>query len=478
MKFECKLILFLFIFLTPIIVRADVLVSELAWMGTSVSANDEWIELHNSEPASISLSGWTLNASDGTPSITLSGSVPAGGYVTLERTDDSSASGVSALVIYSGALGNDGEDLSLKNGSGETIQSLNFSSGWPAGDSASRKTMQWNGSSWVTADPTPGQAYSGSGTTGDDETDDSTDEENTDDDEEEESETSSSSSSSSKPTYTKEVVEIKVVDSSVPVGSPVKFSLKTRDLKGGNILRGDFLWNMGDGTERFYSRNEKFEHTYDHEGTYIVTLKYYSTFFEDIEPDVEDRITLTIGKPNISIIQIHLDGSVELKNISSQEIDLSNWKLKDNLGKEFIIPSGTFIAANKVLVLNSKRTRINPINVTLLSPSGSFVSYKDKFENKSSSVASVSSVSSSKSVSSKASVSQKTEEVTEDVNEFNLNSRLSANASSVVKQKQSPSIWIIVFVVLILGSAGFVFFLYRKGEKEESIEEDEFELLD
>jgi hypothetical protein len=341
--------------------------------------------------------------------------------------------------------------------------------------------MQWNGSSWSTADPTPGQAYSGSGA--EDEDEDEDDEESTDDEEDSEEDNddeNSSSDESKKPAYTKEVVEIEVVDSSVPIGSPVKFSLKTRDLNGANILRGDFFWNMGDGTERFYSRSDKFEHIYDYEGTYVVTLKYYSTYFEGIEPDVTDRITVNINNPNISISQIHPDGSIELKNISSQEIDLSNWKLRDGFAKEFKVPEGTFIAANKTLVLNSKRTRLNPVKLTLLSPSGSFVAYKDKFQNQTISSA-VKSLSSTKSQTSSASSVTKTiskeEEVEKDVSETNLNEALKADAYSAVKQKQSPNGWIIVFVVLILGSAGFVFFLYRKGEKEVT-EEDEFELLD
>jgi len=130
--------------------------------------------------------------------------------------------------------------------------------------------------------------------------------------------------------------------------------------------------------------------------------------------------------------------------------------------------------------LNSKRTRLNPVKLTLLSPSGSFVAYKDKFQNQTISSA-VKSLSSTKSQTSSASSVTKTiskeEEVEKDVSETNLNEALKADAYSAVKQKQSPNGWIIVFVVLILGSAGFVFFLYRKGEKEVT-EEDEFELLD
>ncbi|MEZ4103307.1 MAG: lamin tail domain-containing protein [Candidatus Paceibacterota bacterium] len=345
-------------------VKAEILVSEISWMGNSSSANAEWIELQNTGGSSVNLSGWTLKSEDGSPSINLSGSISGGSYALLERTSDATVSGVTALLTYSGALANDGEHLVLRDGNGNIIQNLDFSSGWPAGDNSTKQTMQWNGSIWITAEPTPGEqnASFDSGNAGNQGTDTGSDEdaESEDDDDSEESNSSSSSSANNSPLYTKEIVEIKVVDSSVPVGSPVKFSLHTRDLNGANILRGDFMWNMGDGTERFYSKNEKFEHTYDYEGTYVVYLKYYSTYFEGMEPDATSKITITVSSPNVSITKIHSDGSVEIKNISSQEIDLSGWILKDSNGAKFVIPEGTYILGNKNLVLNSKRVRLNP----------------------------------------------------------------------------------------------------------------------
>jgi hypothetical protein len=37
-----------------------VVISEIAWMGTSTSANDEWIELYNNSASPVSLSGWLI----------------------------------------------------------------------------------------------------------------------------------------------------------------------------------------------------------------------------------------------------------------------------------------------------------------------------------------------------------------------------------------------------------------------------------
>ena len=77
----------------------EVVLNEIAWMGTLTSANDEWIELFNDTGGDVNLAGWTLAATDGTPSIALSGTIPAGGYFLLERTDDSTVPSVAADQI-------------------------------------------------------------------------------------------------------------------------------------------------------------------------------------------------------------------------------------------------------------------------------------------------------------------------------------------------------------------------------------------
>ena len=42
-----------------------IVINEIAWMGTTVSANNEWMELYNPTDASISISNWTLNDASG-----------------------------------------------------------------------------------------------------------------------------------------------------------------------------------------------------------------------------------------------------------------------------------------------------------------------------------------------------------------------------------------------------------------------------
>ncbi|WP_231572617.1 phospholipase D-like domain-containing protein [Halobacillus sp. BBL2006] len=117
----------------------DVVISEIAWMGTDVSYNDEWIELYNNTSSSISVDGWTLNTTDGSPAIQLSGTIPAGGYYLLERTDDSTVSSVAGDIIYTGSLSNSGETLELRDENQTLLDSVNA---WYAGENASKATME------------------------------------------------------------------------------------------------------------------------------------------------------------------------------------------------------------------------------------------------------------------------------------------------------------------------------------------------
>lgn len=119
----------------------DVIISEVAWGGTSSSyTSDEWIELYNTTNSPIDLSGWTLAADDGNPSISfLSGkTIPAYGYFLLESSDDFTIFDITADQTYSGTLSNSGETLTLADNLSNTIDTANISGGaWDAGHTVS-----------------------------------------------------------------------------------------------------------------------------------------------------------------------------------------------------------------------------------------------------------------------------------------------------------------------------------------------------
>jgi len=123
----------------------DVVINEVAWMGTS-DTSDEWIELASNADREVNLDGWTLVAADGTPAIHLTGTITARGYYLLERGDDDTVSDIAADQIYKGALSNDpaGEVLTLRDSRGDRIDTANDENGgsWPAGDNATKRTME------------------------------------------------------------------------------------------------------------------------------------------------------------------------------------------------------------------------------------------------------------------------------------------------------------------------------------------------
>lgn len=137
-----------------------VVINEVAWMGTGASPSDEWIELHNPSSLAVTITGWTLS-DGGDVSIPLSGVIPAQGYFLLERTDDTTISDLPADQLYSGVLNNSGETLTLRDESGQTVDTANSDGGgWPAGTAAPDyrsmervdPTASDTGSNWATND--------------------------------------------------------------------------------------------------------------------------------------------------------------------------------------------------------------------------------------------------------------------------------------------------------------------------------------
>ncbi|MCS7287412.1 MAG: lamin tail domain-containing protein [Anaerolineae bacterium] len=121
-----------------------VVINEVAWAGTVCSHTAEWIELYNNTNEVITLNGWTLRASDGSPSITLRGTISPHGFFLLERSNDNAIADIPADQIFTGALSNEGEVLELRNASGRLVDTANGDGGsWPAGQSSpERRSME------------------------------------------------------------------------------------------------------------------------------------------------------------------------------------------------------------------------------------------------------------------------------------------------------------------------------------------------
>jgi len=135
--------------LSGVCAASTMVINEIAWAGTAASANDEWIELRNVGDETVQLTGWMLLVGESPDVATIAiylGEVEGktvearttvlepGGFLLLERTDDSTVSDLAADVIYTGSLSNDGVMLHLVDPTGAVMDRVDLAAwGWPGG---------------------------------------------------------------------------------------------------------------------------------------------------------------------------------------------------------------------------------------------------------------------------------------------------------------------------------------------------------
>jgi hypothetical protein len=344
-----KFFSFLVCFLFPFFANAGVVINEVCWMGTSNSSNDEWIELYNNTTSDIDLSGWILKSQDDTPLINLSGVIKGGEFFLLERTDDSTIPNIPADLIYTGALSNSGEILILKNGSGEEIDKVDASGGWPAGDNSTKQTMQRTASgTWITADSTPRNQNTGS-----------------------QSQSNQTSTSSQENSASGSwLVEPQIYanageDKTVVAGADAVFTGQALGLQKEPLEGARYMWSFGDGAS---AEGKSVRHFYKYPGEYIVFLNVSSGGYS-----ASDSAFIKVIPNQLKIIEANAD-FIKLKNESSATLDISGWFLKVE-SKTFKFPQITMIKAGAVLTVDSSISGLaaGSGKAELLYPNGSLV---------------------------------------------------------------------------------------------------------
>ena len=348
--------------LVPAVAEAAVYVNEIAWMGGADDANAEWIELLNSGASSVDLSGWTLVASDGSPTITLSGSIAGGGLYLLERTDDDSVAGVTADQFYTGALGNGGEILTLMNASGAAVDTVTGGTNWAnvGGDNATKQTAQRTASGWTTASLTP-RAANANGIP----------HESIPPPEENEPEAPTSPVAPPPPsgggggpmevlTPPRYLIEMDIPER-VTAGAETTFTAAVYDDAGRRRDDSSITWSFGDGTKRV---GASVLHTFYDEGEYAVTVRAEVNGGRKTE-----TFTVVATFAGIRIIG-STERGIALLNESDAPLDLSFWRLSAG-GQEFKLPEDTFILPKRTVVFSPKVTGLPVTGAPLLLyPSG------------------------------------------------------------------------------------------------------------
>ena len=339
------LILTLFI---PNYLFAAVTINEVAWMGSVDSANDEWIELYN-DGNTVSLDGWVL--SDGLNlNIPLSGSIGAGTYAILERTDDNSAPG-SAFLIYSGALGNDGRTLTLKRSDGGIEDQVVGGADWQniGGDNSTKETAQYSTTGWVTGPATAGARNI---TTNNTLHGDNSDVSNV---------TNEDKKDSSKNEYISLVEPDNELQLSIEaiktgyVNQPVTFTLEPSGLGEAIMDSLHYTWNFGNLST---SSGREVQTIYNHPGTYVIVVEAAYTKYT-----ARARHTITIVPTTISLLK-NKEGDILVQNNAHYEADVSGFTLKGDTAVVF--PPYTFLAPKSTMVIPAREVSIHEVSMVAL----------------------------------------------------------------------------------------------------------------
>lgn len=370
----------------PLFAHAEIKVTEIAWMGTANSQYEEWVELYNNGTDDVDLSGWKLFKSGGTTLFSLTGTITHGQYYLVCRTTASLQNPMNGSCNEQGQWGGSGlnntsDQVVLKDASGATVQSVDGTGGWSAGDAATKQTMQWDGSGWVTGAATPGAATAGN--TGGNNNGDGSGNGNT------------TTTTDGGGTITNTVIQdthrrdpkekielikpdpVYVAHMAIPdygiagVAVPMKAEV-TKD-KVISSLRGRYEWSMGDGASFKFFDNQPISHVFAYPGDYTVVLAYYSDIFRD-EPDSIHRKIITIAPSSVSISGTTDDGGVILQNDSSKDVDLGGWIISSN-GSVFTFPNYTTIVHGKQLFISGKTIgfTVIPTDIVLKNPSGQMI---------------------------------------------------------------------------------------------------------
>lgn len=324
-------------------------------MGTTVSANDEWIELYNDGGDEL-VDGWVL--SDGMNlTVTLTGTIAANSYAVLERTDDTTVAG-SAFMIYVGSLVNTGATLTLKRSDGSLADQVAGGADWSAigGDNVTKETAQYSSSGWVTAVPTPGGPNSTISQTPEDDEDDAV----------------------AKPAATKSsggggggavrsrpaepvTLHAEPSEPTVRIFMPATLYVNQEvtataivSTVGKTIAQSmEYQWNFGDiatGTGKAAS------HRYAYPGEYIVSVQAaYKDFV------ATDKVAVTV-LPLVLSMTHNAAGDLQIHNDAKYEIDASSYTVR---GTETVtFPAHTYIAPSATITI--PRRALGAVNAAVV----------------------------------------------------------------------------------------------------------------
>ena len=456
------------------VVHAEATINEVMYDVDGTDTDREWIEIYNSGPNAVDLSTWKLTEGntnhslvpfDGGSTISSSGYAVIASSPTKFKIDWPNYTGI--LFDSSFSLNNDpGEELLLKDESLVIHDTVTYDTS--VGAAGDGNTLNRLGSVFVVGSATPGNVNSSSQSTT------STDPGTT-----QSSVIGGGSSTTSSITMVKkkEITVPKITTdiitkTSVLAGIPIIFEAKTTGYGGEPLSRGKFYWNFGDGSSKETADYQKMEYVYDTPGEYVVSLEYTNNPYL-YEPDATDRIIITVTVPAVTISAIADDGSIEIINKSTNEVDVSHWILQ-NSDKPFSFPKNTILLPNKKISFSSKVTGFPSTTreAHLILPTGSIIALYPPIKNTTQIIRTTKHTETN--YSSPESIS--TTKVEKDYIPIQANALSAVN--SITSEHSSSTLWSVIGLIVLIFIAGLGSFLYiRKTRQRENLS-DEFELVE
>ena len=128
----------------------DVIINEVAWMGTTAFDGDEWLELYNPGLLDIDLNGWVLTNESGSfyLSFDATDTIPQNSYFLIERGSGNATSEIEQKTYSSNLLSDAGETLYLLDDSRQIIDTANYEghdlavNPWPSGSNSIPASME------------------------------------------------------------------------------------------------------------------------------------------------------------------------------------------------------------------------------------------------------------------------------------------------------------------------------------------------
>jgi len=366
----------LFVLVLPLqAVYAQVLINEIMYDVEGTDTDREWVEIKNNGSESIDISSWKFFEANSNHGLVLSSGdtvISAGGYAIIAAKPEAFLvdwPSVSATIFDSSfSLNNEtGETLAIKNGNGEIIDEITYDS--TVGGAGNGKSINRSVDNFIEQAPTPGMENNTSSGNTSESTDETKDTDGNDT-------TGTSSGGSNKKEIERPKLSLSIgAPITATVGVPILLDATMLGYKKEGYQVGHFMWGMGDGYGFESESISKFWYTYEYPGEYVVTLDFAFKKKEE-KPDVSTRAIILVTEPTVVISSINTKGpgSIEIKNISNREVELSKWIVRAG-GQEFTIANNNILLPGRSLILNPKVTKFTTVqSVDLFVPTGQIVS--------------------------------------------------------------------------------------------------------